>query len=99
MGEIFKKLKSLGFEWKIINSYHIIVRQQNEQGVTIKVRCAHTLHAHTYMQSLMTGMYVCVHTHTTCMQWHPYNVDSLQNENGVSIQWCLRVRGKVSLVK
>ena len=47
MGEIFKKLKSLGFEWKIINSYHIIVRQQNEQGVTIKVRCAHT-HVHTH---------------------------------------------------
>ena len=47
MGEIYKKLKSLGFEWKIVNSYHIIVRQRNEQGVTIKVGHTHT-HTHTH---------------------------------------------------
>ena len=63
MGEIFKKLKSLGFEWKIINSYHIIVRQQNEQGVTIKVRCAHTLHAHTHAKSHDRYVRMCAHTH------------------------------------
>lgn len=30
MYEVFKAMKSLGFEWKIFNPYHIIVRKKPE---------------------------------------------------------------------
>lgn len=37
MSEVFKKLKSLDFEWKVINSYHIIVREARELPQHIKM--------------------------------------------------------------